>query len=100
LLTAPPSGFILLDCRNADERQVAKIDAATHIPMSDIERRLDELETDDGARTAPIVVHCHHGVRSMRVTGMLRAMGFTDVRSMAGGIDLWSLDIDPRVARY
>ncbi len=100
LLASPPDGLILLDCRNADERQIAKIDAAVHIPMGDIERRFDELETDDGARTAPIIVHCHHGVRSMKVTGMLRALGFADVRSMAGGIDLWAADIDPRVPRY
>jgi rhodanese-related sulfurtransferase len=92
--------FILLDCRRPEERQAASIEGSTHIPMSDLEQRLDELESDAGARTAPIVVYCHHGVRSMRVTGTLRAHGFTDVRSMAGGIDLWSADIDPRVPRY
>jgi rhodanese-related sulfurtransferase len=43
---------------------------------------------------------CHHGRRSLRAASILRNAGFTDVVSMAGGIDLWSIDIDPAVARY
>ena len=92
--------FILLDCRRPEEWQTTRIAGARHIPMADIERRADELESDEGTRDTPIVVHCHHGMRSLKVTGALRAMGFTDVRSMAGGIDLWSVDVDPSVTRY
>lgn len=91
---------ILLDCRRHDEWQVARIDGAILIPMGDVERRLDELEHDSAGRTHPIIVHCHHGRRSMNVTTQLRALGFTNVMSMAGGIDLWSVDIDPTVRRY
>ncbi len=91
---------LLLDCRRPEEFQVARIEGAVLIPLSELEKRADELEDDDGARTRPIVVHCHHGQRSLRAASMLRAMGFADVRSMAGGIDLWSIDVDPRVPRY
>jgi rhodanese-related sulfurtransferase len=91
---------MLLDCRRVEEWHIARIQGAVLIPMSEIERRADELEDQDGSRTTPIIVHCHHGVRSLKVTGLLRAMGFGDVRSMAGGIDLWSIDVDPGVARY
>lgn len=91
---------ILLDVRRQDEWDRSRIAGAVHIPMGEIERRADELEADDGARSRPIIVHCHHGVRSLKVAGALRAMGFTDVRSMAGGIDLWSIDVDPSVPRY
>lgn len=91
---------ILLDCRKLVEWQAARIAGAVLIPMSEIEKRADELETDDGTRDRPIIVHCHHGVRSLRVTAALRAMGFSNVRSMAGGIDLWSIDVDPGVPRY
>jgi rhodanese-related sulfurtransferase len=97
---APTSPIILLDCRRPDEWAATRIQGAKHIPMADIERRADELESDDGSRDTPIVVHCHHGVRSLKVTGALRALGFTNVRSMAGGIDLWSVDVDPQVPRY
>lgn len=93
-------GLILLDCRRPDEWEAARIEGAVLIPMQEIEQRADELENDDGGRDRPIVVHCHHGVRSLRVTAALRALGFTDVRSMAGGIDLWSMDVDTRVPRY
>lgn len=94
---SPP---ILLDVRRPDEVERARITGAVHIPMDQIERRADELEDEAGARTRPIIVHCHHGVRSMRVTATLRALGFSDVRSMAGGIDLWSATVDAGVPRY
>jgi rhodanese-related sulfurtransferase len=99
-LSDPASKPILLDCRRPEEWQAGHINGATHIPMSEIERRLDELETDDGERGTPIIVHCHHGARSLKVTAALRAHGFTNVQSMAGGIDLWSIDIDPGIPRY
>jgi rhodanese-related sulfurtransferase len=91
---------LLVDCRRPDEWDLARIQGAVHLPMDEIERRADELEGDEGQRDHPVIVYCHHGRRSLRVTLALKAMGFTDVRSMAGGIDLWSIDIDPSVPRY
>lgn len=100
LMQANTQDLILLDCRRPDEYALTHIAGSLLIPMNELERRLDELESDTGSKDRPIVVHCHHGMRSLRVTNTLRAHGFTNVRSMAGGIDLWSLGVDPAVARY
>jgi rhodanese-related sulfurtransferase len=89
--------FVLLDCREPNEVATARISGSTHIPMREIPARLKELEPHkDGL----IVVHCHHGGRSLRVTQFLRQQGFAQVQNLAGGIDAWSLQIDPSVPRY
>lgn len=92
--------FTLLDCRRPEEWQAVRLEGATWIPMSEIEKRAEELEDDEGGRGGPVVVYCHHGVRSLRVTAHLRGLGFRDVNSMAGGIDLWAMDVDPGIRRY
>ncbi|MFO0375470.1 MAG: rhodanese-like domain-containing protein [bacterium] len=91
---------LVLDCRRDDEWAFCRIPGAVHFAMNTIEQRLDEVEEAAGGRDKPIVVNCHHGVRSLRVTAALRAWGFSNVKSLAGGIDLWSIDIDPSVPRY
>ena len=87
----------LLDCREPLEFQTARIEGAPLIPMREIPARISELEPQ---KTGRIVVHCHHGGRSLRVAHWLRQHGFEKARSMAGGIDQWSLEIDPSVPRY
>ena len=89
--------FVLLDCREADEVATAKIPGSLHIPMREIPARLAELESH---RQGRLVVHCHHGGRSQRVTHYLRQQGFPQVQNMSGGIDDWSLQVDPSVPRY
>ena len=89
--------FLLLDCRESDEYAVAHIEGARLVPMSKIQNRLDELEEYRGR---PVVVHCHHGGRSLRVVQWLRGQGFGQAQNMTGGIDQWSLEIDPSVPRY
>ena len=89
--------FLLLDCRETEEWDTARIDGATLIPMGDIPGRLAELEA---YRARPIVVHCHHGGRSLQVARWLRNQGFASTQNMTGGIDAWSLHIDPNVPRY
>jgi len=89
--------FLLLDCREPDEFQLASLPGATLIPMSEIAGRADELETRRGGR---IVVHCHHGGRSLRVVQWLRQQGYHQAQNMSGGIDAWSLEIDPALPRY
>ncbi len=91
---------LLVDCRREDEVARCRIDGSLHIPMDQIERRLDELEDDRGGRARPITVYCHHGMRSLRVVLALQAHGFAQARSMVGGIDLWSMDVDATVPRY
>lgn len=89
--------FLLVDCREPDEYAIAKIEGAKLVPMSEIAERFGELEP---FRNHAIVVHCHHGVRSLRVTKWLRDQGFAQVQSMSGGIDQWAVEIDPGVPRY
>lgn len=88
---------VLLDVREPREVELASIDGAVQIPMGEIKSRLAEL---DEFAEEKVVVMCHHGARSMQVTAFLRQNGFEDVHSMAGGIDLWSRDIDPELQRY
>jgi rhodanese-related sulfurtransferase len=89
--------FLLLDVRNPDEFATAKIEGSTLIPMNEIPAKLDELEPHKGKR---IVVHCHHGGRSLRVTTFLRQNGFDQTQNMTGGIDAWSQQVDASVPRY
>jgi rhodanese-related sulfurtransferase len=89
--------FVLLDCREADEVATARIQGSVHIPMREIPGRLAELE---GAKQVQVVVHCHHGGRSLRVTHFLRQQGFTQAQNMSGGIDAWSQQVDAGVPRY
>lgn len=91
------AGALLLDCRTPEEFATARIEGAVLIPMQEIERRVSELE---GREDDAIIVHCHHGVRSLRVTAFLRQRGFGRAVSMAGGIDRWSVEIDAGVKRY
>ena len=89
--------FFLLDCREPSEYAIAKLDSAGLIPMREIPARLPELEP---VRDQRIIVHCHHGGRSMQVTQWLKQQGFARAQNMAGGIDAWSTEIDRGVARY
>ncbi|HEX7446968.1 MAG TPA: rhodanese-like domain-containing protein [Pirellulales bacterium] len=89
--------FLLLDCREADEYAIAQIAGARLLPMSEIQARQVELAGDRGRQ---VVVHCHHGGRSLQVARWLRQQGFAQAQSMAGGIDRWSLEIDAAVPRY
>lgn len=89
--------FLFLDCREPGEHATAHIAGTTLIPMSAIAERVTELEPH---RNSAIVVHCHHGGRSLRVTNWLRQQGFTHVSNMSGGIDEWSQKIDPSIPRY
>jgi rhodanese-related sulfurtransferase len=89
--------FLLLDCRETDEHAKVAIAGATLLPMSEITDRLGELEPH---RQRRIVVHCHHGGRSLRVADWLRQQGFAQTQSMTGGIDRWATEIDPSVPRY
>jgi len=88
----------LIDVREPDEFAQAKIEGAALIPMRSIPGELPDLETrsDEG----PLIVYCHHGVRSLQVVHWLREQGIEACQSLAGGIDAWSLVIDPTVPRY
>lgn len=87
--------FELLDVRDPDECAIASLKGSRNIPMADVARRAAELPTD-----RPIVVLCHHGLRSARVAAMLSARGFGDVYSVDGGIDAYRLRVDPTLTAY
>lgn len=89
--------FLLLDCRERDEHQFVHIPEAVLLPMSELSQRAVELNAH---QQRLIIVHCHHGGRSLRVANWLRNNGFLQAQSMAGGIDEWATQIDPRLPRY
>jgi adenylyltransferase/sulfurtransferase len=87
--------LLLLDVREPLEAAIAHIEGARLIPLRDLPARLSELPGH-----GEIVTFCHHGQRSLHAREILRGAGFGNVRSLAGGIDAWSREIDPGVARY
>jgi sulfur-carrier protein adenylyltransferase/sulfurtransferase len=89
--------LLLLDVREPSEHARARIEGARLIPLGQLEARLPELED---WRSRRIVVHCHHGPRSSHACALLRGRGFERVENLAGGIDAWSLTVDPSVPRY
>lgn len=89
--------IMFLDCREPNEHQTVSIKQAKLLPMSEIQNRIGELEPH---RADDIVIHCHHGGRSLRVANWLRQQGFAKAQSMAGGIDQWAIEIDPSLPRY
>lgn len=89
---------LLIDVREPFEYAIARIDGAELIPMNTVPQRLQHLE--GLAEEKLLVVHCHHGVRSLNVVDWLRRQGVDNCVSMAGGIDLWSAQVDPSVPRY
>ena len=91
------SAFLFLDVREPDEYATACIEGTMLLPMSQLAARVSELESH---KSGEIVVHCHHGGRSMRVVNWLRQQGFDHAINMAGGIDQWAIEIDPSLPRY
>lgn len=88
---------LLLDCRTPEEHATARIAGAVLIPMQELADRVGELA---GRESDAIIVHCHHGMRSLRVARWLRDRGFTRSQSMKGGIEAWSDEVDPDVPKY
>jgi adenylyltransferase/sulfurtransferase len=87
--------FVLIDVREPFEFEIARIDGARLIPLSELANRMGDLGRDD-----EIVIHCHSGMRSAEAVRLLRREGFTKVYNLDGGIDAWSNEIDPEVPKY
>ena len=87
--------LLLVDIREPYELMISHLDGAQAIPMSEIQDRYTEIPRD-----RPVVIFCHHGVRSVRVIEALQEIGYTNLINMQGGIDAWSKEIDPAVPRY
>jgi len=87
--------LLVIDVREPHEYEIAHIDGAVLIPLGQLPDRLGEL---DGHRE--VVTHCHHGARSLKALEILKAAGFSKVRSLRGGIDAWAVNVDPTLPRY
>ena len=90
--------LFLIDVREPQEYAIARLTGAELISMRTVPASLQALEAhaDDGT----LIVYCHHGVRSLNVVSWLREQGIEACQSMSGGIDAWSLTVDPSVPRY
>ena len=95
LLLSGANPPLLIDVREMDEYAVCRIEGSRLIPMNTVPARLAEIPQD-----VPVLVQCHHGGRSMKVTQFLRSKGYARVSNVKGGIDAWSLKVDPKVPRY
>lgn len=88
------SPLAIVDCRTQEERRFVHLAGSVHIPLDELASRQGELDPE-----TPVVVLCHHGVRSLRAAAFLREEGFA-ARSLAGGLERWSAQIDPTLPRY
>ena len=89
--------LFLLDVRQPWERERASLPGSVLVPLGELPYRLDEIEAPPEAL---VVAFCHHGIRSLSAATFLEEHGHPHVVSLAGGIDAWSLHIDPSVPRY
>jgi rhodanese-related sulfurtransferase len=89
--------LLLIDCRTQEEWDAVHVAGSVHIPLHELEQRVDEVLAKPGQQVA---VLCHHGVRSLKGALALRQIGFPLAQSVAGGIDLWSIAADARVVQY
>lgn len=87
--------FLLVDVREKWEFETSWIDGAVLVPMREIPSNLAKFEEADN-----IVLFCHHGIRSLDAAAWLRSQEIPGAKSMTGGIDRWSAEIDPNVPRY
>ncbi len=87
--------LLLLDVRESQEVAYCRIEGSVHLPLREIK---DAEERFD--KKTPIVVHCHHGPRSMMAAQILMSLGFEDVTNLEGGIEEWAQIVDPGIPRY
>lgn len=86
---------VLVDVREPHEYEICSIEGSKLIPLGELKDRTGELDPEDD-----IVVHCHHGRRSMRAATFLAEQGFGKVKNLKGGIDEWAEKLDSEMARY
>jgi rhodanese-related sulfurtransferase len=87
--------FLLIDVREPWEYQTCHIEGAKLMPMRTVPANLQALDSGED-----VICYCHHGMRSLDVAAWLRQQGVESAQSLAGGIDRWSMEIDPTVPRY
>ena len=95
LINDPEAEIIIVDVREEWELERCKIDNSLHIPMTTIPNELHQLEFN-----LPIIVYCHHGMRSMQVANFLVSRGFIHVLNLEGGINAWAQEVEPEMEIY
>ncbi len=97
LLAAEGADLRLIDVRDPDEFAFCRLPRAELISLPVLPGEAAGKLPD---KSVQILLYCHHGMRSLRAAEMLRQMGYTNARSMAGGIDRWAQEIDPTTPTY
>ena len=87
--------LVLIDVREPWEYALCRIEGAKHVPLGSLAASLETLPDVD-----EVVCYCHHGMRSLDAAAWLRFQGIERAKSLAGGIERWSIEIDPQVPRY
>jgi adenylyltransferase/sulfurtransferase len=88
---------LLVDVRQPWEHQLARLPDSLLLPLGELASRSAEIQPAPGQL---VVCYCHHGVRSLHAAEILSRAGVSGVASLAGGIEAWSLQIDPSLPRY
>jgi len=94
-LDTPSLGIQVIDVREPDEQQIARIAGVPLVPLSTLPQRFTDLDPN-----VQYYIHCKSGVRSMKALRFLREQGFKYVKSVKGGINGWADEIDPSVPKY
>ena len=92
-----PREFRLVDVREQDEFDICRLDWAELIPLSALPEEAPRRLVD---KDKPIVVYCHHGMRSQHAAEWLRRFGYEHVFNLTGGIDAWADRVEPTMRRY
>jgi rhodanese-related sulfurtransferase len=87
--------LLLVDVREQWEYDLSTIPGAKLIPLGTLPANLNTLLDAD-----EVICFCHHGMRSLDAAVWLRQQGVESAKSMAGGIERWSVEVDPQVPRY
>ena len=98
LLVRPgPRPFRLIDVREEDEFAICRLDWAELIPLAQLAEQAPLRLVD---KDKPVVVYCHHGMRSSHAAHLLHRLGYEEVYNLTGGIEAWAEQVDPTMARY
>ena len=94
-LDTPALNIKVIDVREPDEYEIAHVEGVPLLPLSELPQRFTELDPNQH-----YYIHCKAGVRSLKALGFLRQQGYKYLKSVQGGIDAWSEEIDSKVPRY
>ncbi|WRH66642.1 MAG: rhodanese-like domain-containing protein [Planktothrix sp. GU0601_MAG3] len=99
LKTAPQTEFQLIDVREPQEIEMAKIEGFINYPLSQYSEWSDQILVQLDPHQETLIL-CHHGMRSAQMCQWLIQQGFTHVKNINGGIDAYSILVNPQIPRY